>query len=144
LVPRPGSPLSAGGGLSAGAGAGFGAGAAASVGGGVTLTPAAAFSAGASAGAGIGLGIGAGVSAGEVAACLRQIARGQRDHCRHPDPRPLIETVSNVSVGAGVQFGPGGRALSVKSGASLSADVGASAELSGRLTFATWRPQLER
>jgi hypothetical protein len=34
-----------------------------------------------------------------------------------------------------VQFGPGGRALSAPSGASLAADVGAGADLSARLTF---------
>ena len=121
-----GLTLSAGGGLSAGAGATFGAGAEASGGGGITLAPPAAFSAGA----------GVGASAGEVAGgAFGELRAVSAITVAMPDPRPLIETVSSISVGAGVQFGPGGRALSVKSGASLSADVGASADLTGRLTF---------
>jgi Contractile injection system tube protein len=143
--------------LSAGAGAGFGA-SAASASGGVTLMAAAAFSAGASAGgggglgigggigigagagmsasAGIGIGAGAGVSAGAVAGgAFGGLRAAGAISVAIPDPRPLIETAISASVGAGVQFGPGGRALSARSGASLSADVGADAELSGRLTF---------
>jgi hypothetical protein len=150
--------LSAGAGAGFGASAGFGVGAAASASGGVTLMAAAAFSAGAtggvggglgigggigigagagiSAGAGIGIGAGAGVSAGAVAGgAFGGLRAASAISVAVPDPRPLIETATSVSVGAGVQFGPGGRALSARSGASLSADVGADAEPSGRLTF---------
>jgi Contractile injection system tube protein len=150
---------SAGASASLGAGAGVSAGAAASVSGGVTLMPAAAFSAGASAGAGLGIGagggigisagggigvsagagagLGFGVSAGGAVAggAFGGLRAGAGVSVAIPSPRPLIETASGVSVGAGVQFGPGGRALSAPSGASLSVDVGANAELSGRLTF---------
>jgi hypothetical protein len=117
--------------LSAGVSAGVGAGAAASISGGVTLMPAAAFSAGASAGGGIGVSAG-GAVAGSAFGGLRAAAAVS---VAIPSPRPLIETANLVSVGAGVQFGPGGRALSAPSGVSLSVDVGANAELSGRLTF---------
>jgi hypothetical protein len=142
-------------GLSAGASANIGA--AASISGGVTLTPAAAFSAGANAGAGIGaaggigvsagggigvsagasVGVGFGMSAGGAVAggAFGGLRAGAAVSVAIPSPRPLIETASRVSVGAGVQFGSGGRALSAPSGASLSVDVGAGAELSGRLTF---------
>jgi hypothetical protein len=146
-------------GLSAGAAAGI------SAGGGVTLAAAAAFSAGASGGvsagagaglgigvgggigasAGIGVGAGIGISAGAGVSAGAAVAGGAFAGLRTggavvvaiPSPRPLIETRSSVTVGAGVQFGPGGRALSAASGASLSADVGAGAELSARLTFST-------
>jgi hypothetical protein len=145
--------------LSAGAGAGVSAGAAASISGSVTLMPAAAFSAGASAGAGLGIragggigisagggigvsagagaGLGFGVSAGGAVAggAFGGLRAGAAVSVAVPSPRPLLETASRVSVGAGVQFGPGGRALSAPSGASLSVDVGANTELSGRLTF---------
>jgi Contractile injection system tube protein len=145
--------------LSADAGAGVSAGAAASISGSVTLMPAAAFSAGASAGAGLGIGagggigisagggigvsagagagLGFGVSAGGAVAggAFGGLRAGAAVSVAVPSPRPLLETASRVSVGAGVQFGPGGRALSAPSGASLSVDVGANAELSGRLTF---------
>jgi Contractile injection system tube protein len=150
---------SAGASASLSAGAGVSAGAAASISGGVTLMPAAAFSVGASAGAGIGIGagggfgisagggigvsagagagLGFGVSAGGAVAggAFSGLRAGAAVSVAIPSPRPLIETASGVSVGAGVQFGPGGRALSAPSGASLSVDVGADAELSGRLTF---------
>jgi hypothetical protein len=150
---------SAGASASLSAGAGVSAGAAASISGGVTLMPAAAFSVGASAGAGIGIGagggfgisagggigvsagagagLGFGVSAGGAVAggAFGGLRAGAAVSVAIPSPRPLIETASGVSVGAGVQFGPGGRALSAPSGASLSVDVGANAELSGRLTF---------
>jgi Contractile injection system tube protein len=113
------------------AGAGVSVGAAASISGGITLMPAAAFSAGASAGGGIGVSAGAGVAGGAFGG----LRAGAAVSVAIPSPRPLIDTASRVSVGAGVQFGPGGRALSAPSGASLSVDVGANAELSDRLTF---------
>ena len=120
---------SAGAGIGIGAGGGFGI----SAGGGI----------GVSAGAGPGLGFGVsagggiGVSAGGAVAggAFGGLRTGAAVSVAIPSPRPLVETASGVSVGAGVQFGPGGRALSAPSGASLSVDVGANAELSGRLTF---------
>jgi hypothetical protein len=127
-----GLTISAGIGIGASAGlgaAGSGAGAAASIGGDVTLAPAASFSAG----AGLGGGVGVGAVAGGAFGGLRAAGAAA---VPIPDPRPLIEPASGVSIGAGGQFGPGGRALSAPSGASLSADVGANAELSARLTFA--------
>jgi hypothetical protein len=154
-----GAGIGASAGASASLHAGVSAGAAASISGGVTLMPAAAFSVGASAGAGIGIGagggfgisvgggigvsagagagLGFGVSAGGAVAggAFGGLRTGAAVSVAIPSPRPLIETASGVSVGAGVQFGPGGRALSAPSGASLSVDVGANAELSGRLTF---------
>lgn len=140
LTISAGVGLGAGIGASAGLGAvGIGVGAGASIGGGVTLAPAAGFSAGAGAGfsAGAGIGFGAGVSAGAVAGgAFGGLRAAGAAAVPIPDPRPLVEAASSVSIGAGVQFGPGGRALSVPSGASLSADVGATAELSARLTFA--------
>jgi contractile injection system tube protein len=122
---------SAGAGIGIGAGGGFGI----SAGGGIGV------SAGAGAGLGFGVsaggGIGIGVSAGGAVAggAFGGLRAGAAVSVAIPSPRPLIETASGVSVGAGVQFGPGGRALSAPSGASLSVDVGANAELSGRLTF---------
>ena len=95
----------------------------------------------AGAGAGLGFGVsaggGIGVSAGGAVAggAFGGLRTGAAVSVAIPSPRPLVETASGVSVGAGVQFGPGGRALSAPSGASLSVDVGANAELSGRLTF---------
>ena len=154
-----GAGIGASAGASASLHAGVSAGAAASISGGVTLMPAAAFSVGASAGAGIGIGagggfgisvgggigvsagagagLGFGVSAGGAVAggAFGGLRTGAAVSVAIPSPRPLVETASGVSVGAGVQFGPGGRALSAPSGASLSVDVGANAELSGRLTF---------
>ena len=120
---------SAGAGIGIGAGGGFGI----SAGGGIGVS--------AGAGAGLGFGVsaggGIGVSAGGAVAggAFGGLRAGAAVSVAIPSPRPLIETASGVSVGAGVQFGPGGRALSAPSGASLSVDVGANAELSGRLTF---------
>ena len=122
---------SAGAGIGIGAGGGFGI----SAGGGIGV------SAGAGAGLGFGVsaggGIGIGVSAGGAVAggAFGGLRTGAAVSVAIPSPRPLVETASGVSVGADVQFGPGGRALSAPSGASLSVDVGANAELSGRLTF---------
>lgn len=120
---------SAGAGIGIGAGGGFGI----SAGGGIGVS--------AGAGAGLGFGVsaggGIGVSAGGAVAggAFGGLRTGAAVSVAIPSPRPLIETASGVSVGADVQFGPGGRALSAPSGASLSVDVGANAELSGRLTF---------
>jgi hypothetical protein len=129
LTISAGIGLGAGIGVSAGLGAlETGAGAAASIGGGVPLAPAAGFSAA----AGLGVGADIGAVAGGAFGGLRAAGAAA---VPIPDPRPLIEPASGVGIGAGVQFGPGGRALSAPSGASLSADVGANAEVSARLTF---------
>lgn len=124
---------SAGAGIGIGAGGGFGI----SAGGGIGLSAGAGLGFGVSMGGGVGGGVGIGVSAGGAVAggAFGRLRAGVAVSVVIPSPRPLIETASRVSVGAGVQFGPGGRALSAPSGASLSVDVGANAELSGRLTF---------
>ena len=122
---------SAGAGIGIGAGGGFGISAGGSIG--VSAGAGAGLGFGVSAGGGIGIGVSAG---GAVAGgAFGGLRAGAAVSVAIPSPRPLIETASGVSVGAGVQFGPGGRALSAPSGASLSVDVGANAELSGRLTF---------
>jgi hypothetical protein len=155
-----GGGASIGGGASAGFSAGAGGGL--SVSASVTLAPAAAFSTGVSAGIGGGAGIGAGIGvgggiglgagagvgggigigisiggssavAGGAFGALR--AGTSTTTISIPNPRVLIEARPGSALGAGVQFGPGGRALSAPSGASLAADVGAGADLSARLTF---------
>jgi Contractile injection system tube protein len=124
---------SAGGGIGIGAGGGIGISAGGGGGIGVSAGAGAGLGFGVSAGAGIGIGVSAG---GAVAGgAFGGLRAGAEVSVAIPSPRPLIETASGVSVGAGVQFGPGGRALSAPSGASLSVDVGANAELPGRLTF---------
>jgi hypothetical protein len=99
---------------------------------GVSLAGAAAFSAGASAGAGAGLSAGAriGASAGADFSELRT-------NVTTPsmlDPSAALSLGTGATAGTGVQFGLGGRAQSSGS-ASLSADVGANAELTARLGF---------
>jgi hypothetical protein len=154
-----GGGASLGGGASAGFSAGAGGGL--SVSASVTLAPAAAFSTGVSAGIGGGAGIGAGIGIGGgigIGASgagggigigisiggSSAVAGGAFGALRVststttisiPNPRVLIEARPGSALGAGVQFGPGGRALSAPSGASLAADVGAGADLSARLTF---------
>jgi hypothetical protein len=154
--------LSIGGGASAGFSAGAGGGL--SVSASVTLAPAAAFSTGVSAGIGGGAGIGAGIGVGGGIGIGIGISAGagggvgigisiggssavaggafgalragtSTTTISIPNPRALIEARPGSALGAGVQFGPGGRALSAPSGASLAADVGAGADLSARLTF---------
>jgi hypothetical protein len=126
----------------------FGAGASLSVGGGISLSAAADFSVGASAGFGIGGGaglsvgggasFGAGFSAGAVFTATAGPA--------FADLRIAPPTVSvNVGearasllpaprVAGAASFSPGGRAV-VQGGGSLSANVGADAELHGRISF---------
>jgi hypothetical protein len=131
----PAAAFSAGAGIGIGGGAGIGAGAGIGLGAGASAGAGIGISAGVSAGAGFSAGAGVGVSAGAVAGgAFGGLRATSAITVAVPDPTSLIATAVGVSVGAGVQFGPGGRALSVQSGASLSADVGA--ELSGRLTFA--------
>jgi hypothetical protein len=141
--------FSADAGISVSAEASFGAGAGGgiSVDASVTLAPAAAFSAGG--GAGLSIGAGAGIGGGAGIGIGGGIAIGGAAggafgglhttttivSVSIPDPRVLIEARPAAALGPGVQFGPGGRALSAAAGASLSADVGANADLSARLTF---------
>jgi hypothetical protein len=131
----PAAAFSAG--ASAGVGIGAGAGIGISAGGGIGVSAGAGAGLGFGVSAGGGVGIDIGVSAGGAVAggAFGGLRTGAAVSVAIPSPRPLIETASGISVGAGVQFGPGGRALSAPSGASLSVDVGANAELSGRLTF---------
>jgi hypothetical protein len=117
------------------------------VGAGVSLSAAAAFSAGAGAGlglgisggagigisgaAGIGISAGAGASAGLDFSGLRA---STTTTVSMPDPQAALALTADTGAGGGVQFGLGGRAQASGS-ASLSADVGANAELTARLGF---------
>jgi hypothetical protein len=113
----------------------FSAGAELAVGGGagVTLGAAAAFSAGAGVGLSAAGGIGGsiGASAGAPFAGLRA---GVSTDVAMPDPRAALSLTAGAAAGAGAHFGLGGQAKAGAS-ASLSADVGANAELSARLGF---------
>lgn len=110
----------------------FAAGASLSVGGSVSLAAAADFSAGAGASAGAGFSLGAALTAtaGPSFAALRispPVAGVSVVEARAsllPAPR----------VAGAASFGPGGRAV-VQAGGSLSADVGAGADLHGRINF---------
>ena len=115
--------ISGGAGLSAGAGAGASAGASAGfgIGGGV----------GAGAGAGVGVSLGGGASASADFSGLRA---GISTEVSMPDPGAALTLTADAGSGGSVQFGLGGRAQSSGS-ASLSADVGANAELTARLGF---------
>jgi hypothetical protein len=141
-------------GAGASIGASAGAGASLSIDAGVVLAPASAFSVGASAGAGIGIGVsggvgigaGAGISFGAGAGVAATASTGAFGNLRAgasgfdaalPDPRALIAGTASVSLTAGTQFGPGGRALSAPANASLSVDVGADADLSTRIAFSS-------
>ncbi len=129
---------SVGAGLGASAGGGIGIGSGLSAGAGIGISAGAGVSASAGFGAGVSAGAGFSAGAGAVAGgAFGGLRASAAITVAIPDPTPLIEIDANVSVGAGVQFGPGGRALSVESGASLSADVGADVELTAGLTFTT-------
>ena len=119
----------AGVGISAGAGVGVSAGASAGfgIGGGV--------SAGAGAGAGVGISVGGGAAAGADFSGLRA---GISTDVSMPDSGAALALTADAGSGGGVQFGLGGRAQSSGS-ASLSADVGANAELTARLGFESSR-----
>jgi hypothetical protein len=115
-------------GISGGAGVGISAGA----GVGVSAGAAAGFGIGgnASAGAGIGVSIGAEASAGLDFSGLR----AGMSAVSMPDPRAALSLGADAVTGGDVQFALGGRAQS-SGPASLSADVGANAELTARLGF---------
>jgi hypothetical protein len=109
------------------------------VGAGVSLSAAAAFSTGASAGFGLGISGGAGLGiSGGVGAGLSADFSGLRasasTEVSMPDPGTALTLTADAGAGGGTQFGLGGRAQATGS-ASLSADVGANAELTARLGF---------
>lgn len=127
----------------------FGAEAGLSVGGSVTLSAAADFSAGAGlslgggAGAGLSIGAGVGVGAGaglSVGAALTATAGPAFAGLSIAPPGVSVDVgAARASLlpappVAGAAFGPGGRAV-VQAGGSLSADVGAHADLHGRIQF---------
>lgn len=116
----------------------FGGGASLSVGGGVTLAAAADFSVGASAAVGAGGGVSAGFSVGgALGATAGPAFVGLRISppvvtASATDARATLLPPPRIAGAA--SFGPGGRAV-VQSGGSLSADVGANADLHGRIDF---------
>ena len=132
-----GAGLSAGGGFGAAAGLSVGGGAGLSVGGGAGL------SLGGGAGLSLGGGIGAmsaagvGIGVGGITATAGAAFTGLR-----VSPPSVTVSLSDAravllpapSVTGASSFGPGGRAL-VQSGGSLSADVGAKADLNARISF---------
>lgn len=111
-------------GLSAGAGAGIGIG----IGGGAGIGASAGI--GVSAGAGIGLGVGVGGSGDGSFAGLRVTPPSVSVNV--VDARSALLPAPRLAAAAA--FGPGGRAI-VQAGASLAADVGASADLHARIDF---------
>jgi len=134
-----GASAGAGLGLSVGAGVGFGAGAGVGIGAGagVGIGAGAEIGAGAGAGFGVGAGAGAGVSLGggaSASADFSGLRAGISTDVSMPDPGALLSLETGTTSGSSVQFGLGGRAQSSGS-ASLSADVGANAELTARLGF---------
>ena len=128
---------SAGAGFGASAGAGFGAsagagfGASAGAGFGASASASAGFGASASAGAGFGVSA---QSGGSVEAGFAGLRTGVSSSVSMPEPSAALALTAGAGSGGGVQFGLGGRAQSSGS-ASLSADVGANAELTARLGF---------
>ena len=119
-----GASLSVGGSVSIGAPVAFSAGAGLSVGGGAGI------GGGLSIGGGVGLGIGA--TAGAAFAGLRVGTTGASASVDTATARAALLPAAGAS--GAVSFGPGGRARS-SGGASLSADVGAGADLHTRLGF---------
>jgi hypothetical protein len=131
-------------GISGGAGIGISGGAGIGVSGGAGIGVSAGAGIGASAGASAGFGIGGGASAGagfsaSASAGASATAdfsglRATTSAVSMPDARAALALTADSGTGGGVQFGLGGRAQATGS-ASLSADVGANAELTARLGF---------
>jgi hypothetical protein len=129
-------------GIGASAGAGFGVGASAGAGFGVGASAGASAGFGASAGAGIGVGASAGIgtsSAGVPAtqgafAGLRVSTSSSRTS--RLDTSKLIQSSASVGVAtdSNATFAIGGQAK-IEGSTSLSADVGATASLKGKITF---------
>ena len=109
----------------------FGAGASLSVGASVAIGAPVAFAAGAGLSAGGG-GLGVGATAGAAFAGLRVGATGAGASVDTASARAALLPAAGVS--GAVSFGPGGRARA-SGGASLSADVGAAADLHARIGF---------
>jgi hypothetical protein len=110
----------------------FGGGASLAVAGSVTLSPPAAFSAGGGLGLSAGAGLSIGATAGSAFSGLRAGA-GATSGGSVTNTRALLPAAS-VASGGRAGFDLGGAARAQASG-SLSADVGASAELSARIGF---------
>ena len=124
-----GAGLSAGGGFGAAAGLSVGGGAGLSVGGGAGLSLGGGLRA--TTAAGVGLGVG-GITATAGAAFTGLRVSPPSVTVSLSDARAVLLPAPSVT-GAS-SFGPGGRAL-VQSGGSLSADVGAKADLNARIRF---------
>ncbi len=120
--------LSGGVGISGGAGAGFAAGASAGISGGVSI------GGGVSSGAGAGVAIGAGAAIGAGGADFSGLRAGAAAAVSMPDARTALSLTSEPAAAGGAQFALGGRAQAGGT-ASLSADVGANAQLTARLGF---------
>jgi hypothetical protein len=120
-----GAGVSAGGGVGAAAGFGLGGGGGLSIGGGAGV------SIGGGAGAGAGIGV-AGITATAGAAFAGLRVSPPTATVSVSDARAVLLPVPNVT--GATTFGPGGRAL-VQGGGSLSADVGAKANLNARISF---------
>ena len=118
-------------GISGGAGVGVSAGAGFGVSGGASAGFGAGAGASAGAGAGFGVSVGSGASASADFSGLRA---GVSSSVSMPSSSAALSLSAGAGSGGGVQFGLGGRAQSSGS-ASLSADVGANAELTARLGF---------
>jgi len=125
-----GASLWVGGSVSIGAPVAFSAGAGLSIGGGASVGGGASIGGGLSLGGGAGLGIGA--TAGAAFAGLRVGATGASASVDTAAARAALLPAAGAS--GAVSFGLGGRARS-SGGASLSADVGAGADLHARLGF---------
>jgi len=125
-----GASLSVGGSVSIGAPVAFSAGAGLAVGGGVSAGGGASIGGGLSLGGGAGLGIGA--TAGAAFAGLRVGTAGASASVDTASARAALLPAAGVS--GPVSFGLGGRARA-SGGASLSADVGAGADLHARIGF---------
>ena len=125
--------ISGGAGVGVSAGAGFGVSAGASAGFGAAAGASAGASAGFSAGAGAGFGVSAG-SGASASADFSGLRAGVSSSVSMPSPSAALSLTAGAGAGGGVEFGLGGRAHSSGS-ASLSADVGANAELTARLGF---------
>jgi hypothetical protein len=124
---------SAGFGMSGAAGIGISGGAGIGISGGAGIGVSGGASAGFGAGASASLGASAGASA-PAGADFSGLRGGASASASMPSPSAALSLTAGSSGGSGVQFGLGGRAQSSGS-ASLSADVGANAELTARLGF---------
>lgn len=137
-----GVSLSAAAAFSAGAGAGFGLGVSAGAGLGVSARAGLGISGAAGVGLSAGAELGAGASAGfgfggaDVSAGLdfSGLRATPSTTASMPEPQAAFSLGAVAGTGTGVQFALGGRAQASGS-ASLSADVGANAELTARLGF---------